>query len=355
MKIAKTQDSRKLSSIVFTDIVGYPAMMGNDESLTLRILDFHNRVAGEIFAGFKGSIIKNMGDGILATFLAVSDAFEAAKTLQKEILEYNTSHPAQPQLLVRIGIHLGEVWMREGDIFGHDVNVAARLQQICIPGGISLSPSAYAAIGILRVDYVHGVSNVKLKNVAENYTIFQYPSIYPDQFPIQNINSAIGDENPDFVIKTIKRISPEKFSILDALIVSAGLMILMDFGIVKLRQYSAGISLNEAILQLSNIWMLIYTLASMVFFTLIFLRDAFEIKFEDVRGSDRMLSYIIQRFGFKAPVKKDHILIFRPSFYNRIFWFSQKMRITINGNFVSVSGSWFFLRKVKKALKSYQK
>jgi hypothetical protein len=101
--------------------------------------------------------------------------------------------------------------------------------------------------------------------------------------------------------------------------------------------------------------MLVYNVVFIGIFTISLLRDAIEIKFEDVREADKLLSYIIQRFGFKPPVKKGDQIIFKPTFYNLFMWSTQKMRVSINGNYATISGSFLFLRKVKKMLKSYQK
>ncbi len=350
----EAEPTRKLSTIVFTDIVGYSEMMNRDENQAMKVLEFHDRIAGEIFTSNYGQIIKKLGDGILAVFSSVKDAYTAVKMFGEEIKEFNTAKPSNHRLLVRTGIHVGSVLYRDGDIFGNDVNVAARLQQICVPGGVCLSQSAHSKLGQTFDAEFKIISNVKLKNIAENYTVSMLPSIYPDEYPIEKL-SAIENEHSNIVIKSITKIPPEKFSFVDALIVSVGLMIVLDFAIVNALVYISEITFNAAILKLSNIWMLFYNIIFIAIFTVSLLRDAVEIKFEDVRGADKLLSYIIQRFGFKSPVKKGDQIVFKPTFYNLFMWSTQKMRVAINGNYVTISGSFLFLRKVKKMLKSYQK
>ncbi|MCF8365854.1 MAG: adenylate/guanylate cyclase domain-containing protein [Bacteroidales bacterium] len=345
---------RKRSTIVFTDIAGYSQMMNKHEEQALKLLDFHDSIAREIFAVHNGKIIKNLGDGMLAVFNSVREAMEASVTFQNEIKEYNANHANGDKLLVRIGIHVGEVFERGGDIFGNDVNVAARLQQICTPGGICLSQNAHTLLGKASDETFIEIQNVKLKNIAEDYTVFQIPSIYPNLFPHDGLpDENLGNKN--VVITSIRKISPEKFALIDTLIVAAGLMIIIDFGIVNALVYFENITFNQAIIKLSNVWMLVYNIFFLTVFTVILLRDAVEIKFEDVRGVDRLLSYIIQRFGFKPPVKKSGQIIFKPTFYNLLMWSTQKMRVAINGNNVTISGSYLFLRKVKKMLETYQK
>jgi len=162
-------------------------------------------------------------------------------------------------------------------------------------------------------------------------------------------------ENSNIVVKSITKIPPEKFSFVDALIVSVGLMIVLDFAIVNVLVYYKPITFNAAILKLSNIWTLIYNVIFVAIFTVSLLRDAVEIKFEDEGGADKLMGDLVKRFGLKPPVKKKGQFIFKPTFYNLLMWSTQKMRVSINGNYATISGSFLFLRKVKKMLKSYQK
>ncbi len=349
------EPNRKLSTIVFTDIVGYSDLMSKNESATLKMLDFHNRMAEEIFSGYRGNIIKKMGDGMLAVFNSVNDAYTATQLLQDEIKTYNNEHSDAQRLLVRIGIHVGDVIEKDGDIFGNGVNIAARLQQICVPGGICLSQSAHSALGQTNGRKLKLVSDVVLKNIAERYNVFMLPSIYPDEFRIDQL-TEVSESGRDFVIKRIQRIPPEKFSLLDSLLITVGVMVAIDFGIANLIKYLTHASLNEVILELSGSLMFgIYNLVFIPLITITILRDSMKIDFEDVRGADELISFIIRQFGFKHPARKNGQLIFKPSVYNLLMWSSQKMRVSISGNHVTISGSFLFLRKVRKMLKAYRK
>jgi len=351
----REEPKRKLSTIVFTDIVGYSKMMSDDEVETLKLLEFNNRIAEEIITGYRGSILKKLGDGLLINFESVNDAYTATQLLQDEIKSYNEDHTHQQKLLVRIGVHVGDVIEKDGDIFGTGVNIAARLQQICVPGGICFSQSAYAALGKENSRNLKLVSDVALKNIAEHYNVFMLPSIYPDRFPIDQVSDAKATGR-EFVIKSMQRIPPEKFSIVDSFLVAAGLMVAIDFIIANTLIYFNDFTLNQAILKLSgNLWFGIYNIVFILFLTIVILRDSVKIHFEDVRGVDEMISFIIQQFGFKPPVKKNGQLVYKPSAYNFWMWWTQKMKVAINGNHVTISGSFMFLRKVRKMLKSYQK
>lgn len=189
--------------------------------------------------------------------------------------------------------------------------------------------------------------------MSENKTTRRPASIYHDGNQIKKA-AENSDQSPEFVIEKIRRIPPEKFSLTDSILIAVGLMVLLDFGLANLFMYFSGGTLNNAITSLSNISVLGYNVAFVGIFTLIILRDSVEIKFRDVRGADQLLEVIIKRFNLKAPQSKNGQTIFKPTLCNVFMWPPQKMRVIKNGSFVTISGSYIFLRKVKKALRSYQ-
>ena len=131
---------RKLAAILAADVVGYSALMEQDEAGT------HERLkAGrkELFepeiARHHGRVFKVMGDGMLAEFGSVVDAVECAVALQRGLAERNTAVPEEQRIRVRIGINLGEVIVEGEDRYGEGVNIAARLQELADAGGICVS------------------------------------------------------------------------------------------------------------------------------------------------------------------------------------------------------------------------
>jgi len=169
------------------------------------------------------------------------------------------------------------------------------------------------------------------------------------------LSSDDSSGNTDFRLIKIKPVKPEKFALADTLIVAAGLMILINFGIVKTYQYNSGLSLNEAILEFSNLWMLFFNLAGLVIFTLLFLRAACVVEIKDDNNIKPMLSFLSQSFGLKLVQKKGDFQIFKAENCKSSLGLKPKIKISINGNSVSLSGWWMCLQQVKKALKSYQK
>jgi class 3 adenylate cyclase len=346
-------DHRKLTAIFFSDIAGYSQMMSDNEAEALKHLNFHDTISAKIVSENGGKIIKRLGDGLLAEFVSVKSAVDAAKKFQQTLQEYNETRESGTKLIIRIGIHTGDVLVRDGDIIGNEVNVAARLQQICTPGGICLSEAAYSVINQKEKSDFIKIPDNKLKNIAENYTVYQSQSIYPEIYP-QLPKPIVEPAEKTFVIKSMNKISPEKFSLFDSFLFSLlGLFLLYVLMVAGIK-ITTRLSFEEIfeVIDSEPFWVP-YSIFFIVIFTLSFLRDAVMIKFEDVRGADHLLSYIIRRFGFSAPQKKGEEIVFKPTLYNRLLWMTQKMRVSIHGNHVTVSGSYLFLRRVKKMLRQY--
>ncbi|MBA9031701.1 class 3 adenylate cyclase [Rhizobium leguminosarum] len=125
---------RRLSAILAADVVGYSALMEQDEAGTFdRLRARRTELFEPEIAGHHGRVFKLMGDGLLAEFGSVVDAVECAVSLQRGMAERNASVAEEERLNVRIGINLGEVIMDGDDRYGEGVNVAARLEQLAPP------------------------------------------------------------------------------------------------------------------------------------------------------------------------------------------------------------------------------
>jgi adenylate cyclase len=158
--------TRQLSAIMFTDIVGYTAMMGADEKLAINMLNINRQIQRPVIESFGGRWIKELGDGVMAIFPTVSDAIEASLIIQDKCRK-------EKKFQLRIGVHHGEIIVEEGDIFGDAVNIAARVQAIAPPGGI------YITEGVRQViqnnnDFKSTFSEeANLKNVREPVRLFR--------------------------------------------------------------------------------------------------------------------------------------------------------------------------------------
>ncbi|NOT55357.1 MAG: adenylate/guanylate cyclase domain-containing protein, partial [Deltaproteobacteria bacterium] len=134
---------RKLAAIMFTDIVGFSRQMGVDEARMLRLLDVHNHLLHHAVAEHHGQVIKTIGDAFLVEFPAVAQAVQCAQRIHAQLQQYNADQAPAEQIHVRIGIHLGDLVRREGDVFGDGVNIAARLQALADPDSSCISDMVY--------------------------------------------------------------------------------------------------------------------------------------------------------------------------------------------------------------------
>ena len=155
---------RKLSAIMFTDIVGYTALTARDEEKAFRLLNYQRKLLKPIVEKFGGSWLKEIGDGLLLTFPIVSNAVRCAIKIQqviKEIEAYN----------LRIGIHEGEIIEEGGDVFGDDVNIASRIEPFAAPGGVAISHKVQQDISSLPEFTTKYIGQPKLKGVKQEVKV----------------------------------------------------------------------------------------------------------------------------------------------------------------------------------------
>jgi adenylate cyclase len=165
---------RRLAAILAADVVGYSRLMGEDEAGTLESLKALRKelVAPEI-AQHKGRIVKLMGDGLLAEFGSIVDAVECAATIQAGVAKRNEGLAPERQVVLRIGINLGDVIVEGRDIYGNGVNVAARLEGLAAPGGICISGSAFDQVkGKVDLDFAD-LGERQVKNIDQAVRVYR--------------------------------------------------------------------------------------------------------------------------------------------------------------------------------------
>jgi tetratricopeptide (TPR) repeat protein len=142
-------ETRRLAATMFTDIVGFSRQMGADEARMLRLLDVHNGVIQQTVTEYHGHIIKTVGDAFLVDFPSVVHAVQCAQQIQAQLRAHNAEKDKAEQIHVRIGIHLGDIVQRDGDVFGDGVNIASRLQPElrAADGHLAGVGTAYAVAG----------------------------------------------------------------------------------------------------------------------------------------------------------------------------------------------------------------
>lgn len=157
--------NRKLSVIYFSDIVGYTRLMGRNEDAAFELMKKNLAAHSEIFGKYRGKIIKELGDGILAVFETVTEALSAALEIQKYCK--NTG-----EFELRIGMHCGEVIFDHGDVFGDAVNLASRIQSVGTPSSILISEKVFQNISTDHDFPVVKLGAFSLKNVDHEVDLY---------------------------------------------------------------------------------------------------------------------------------------------------------------------------------------
>ena len=164
---------RKLVSVVVADVVGFSRLMELDEEGThARLSVLQRDLLKPKISEHRGRIIKNTGDGVLLEFASVVDAVRCAVEIQREMIDRNVDFPEDRRIVFRFGINLGDVIVEPGDIHGDGVNVAARLEGLAEPGGVSISGTAHDQVRD-RLPYVFTEKGEQtVKNIARPVRVY---------------------------------------------------------------------------------------------------------------------------------------------------------------------------------------
>jgi adenylate cyclase len=172
--MAQERVERRLAAVLAGDVAGYSRLMGADEEGTLKRLNAHRREFLEPkIAEHRGRIVKRTGDGVLIEFASAVDAGRCAVEIQRGMDERNRLASPDQQIQLRIGIHVGDIMIEEGDIFGDGVNVAARLEGIAEPGGICISEDAYRQVRDKLDNAFEDAGEQQLKNIARPVRVYR--------------------------------------------------------------------------------------------------------------------------------------------------------------------------------------
>ena len=173
-----SKDKRKLAAIMFADVVGYSRMMASNEERTLELLKDFENICSPIISDNEGKIIKKVGDELFCEFSSAKQAVDCSLKIQKAIQPYNDSRPKDFKLQVRIGIHVGDIVLRDGDVFGDGVNVASRIQPFSNPGGICISNAVRESISSHPNYNIISEGQQELKNIIEKHTLYRVETGY---------------------------------------------------------------------------------------------------------------------------------------------------------------------------------
>ncbi len=160
---------RQLLAIMFTDVVGYTAITERDEASAVRIREAHRDLVRTLVKQFDGEVMDVTGDESLSIFASALRAVDCAMALQGAL----RSHP---DLRIRIGIHLGDVLRKDGEVIGEGVNVAARVRPLAEPGGICVSEPVYQLVRSRAHVSAKPLGSRSLKNVEQPVAVYALTS-----------------------------------------------------------------------------------------------------------------------------------------------------------------------------------
>src|SRR6202161_4572773 len=164
---------RRLAAILAADVVGYSRLMGADEIGTITSLKSHRReLVDSAIAEHRGRIVKTTGDGMLVEFASVVDGVSCAVYVQRSMVRRNAAVPTEKQVVFRIGINVGDIIIDGDDIFGDGVNIAARLETLCEPGGVCISRAANDQIRDKLSISFSDLGEQAVKNIARAVGVF---------------------------------------------------------------------------------------------------------------------------------------------------------------------------------------
>jgi adenylate cyclase len=168
-----TEGARRLAAIMFTDLVGFTALGQENESLALSVLDEQRELLRPLFSKHGGKEVKTIGDAFLVDFPSALSAVKCAYEIQKTTRESNNSLPEERRVLLRIGVHLGDIVESQGDISGDAVNVASRIEALADSGGVCLTRQVYDQVQNKFELSLKSLGAKSLKNLRTPVEVFK--------------------------------------------------------------------------------------------------------------------------------------------------------------------------------------
>jgi len=185
-----SENTRTLAAIMFTDIVGYTALMQEDEHKAKKLRDKHRLVLESSIEAYHGKILQYYGDGTLSMFNSAIEAAKSAIDIQKEL-------SIEPKIPLRIGIHIGDIVQEDEGIYGDGVNVASRIENLSVPGAVLISDKIFDELSNKPELEAKSLGTFKLKNVKKPVEVFALTSeglIIPEPDDL-NSSGRVGEKS----------------------------------------------------------------------------------------------------------------------------------------------------------------
>lgn len=164
---------RELMAIMMTDMVGYSGSMERDEKAGYARLVEHNEIIRTSIAHHRGREVKTIGDAFLVLFRSAIDAVDCALSIQRAFKDRNLTKEEADKILIRIGVHLGDVLITSNDVYGDGVNVVSRIEPLAEPGGICVSGEAFAIVRKKLEFEVEQLAGINLKNITNAPDVYR--------------------------------------------------------------------------------------------------------------------------------------------------------------------------------------
>jgi adenylate cyclase len=194
------QLERKLVAVFAADVEGYSALMGLDEEGTLATLSAHRAITDALIMQHGGRICGTAGDSVLAEFGSVFAAVECAVEIQHDIAQANQTLAEDRRMWFRIGINVGDVMLKDGDIFGDGVNIAARIESLAEPGGICISRGVHDHVR-RRLRYgFEDLGERSVKNIAQAIRVFR---LIPNATNLESTSDREASRMPNGVVDDV--------------------------------------------------------------------------------------------------------------------------------------------------------
>ena len=147
------------TNILFTDIVGYSKLTGDDQSLALELLNEHDKIIEPIISRYSGKIVKRIGDAIVAIFDDSKNMVQTSIEIQQSLKNRNNRNIKSRHLILRIGLHYGDVTIKNNEVYGKGYDLASEIEPICEYGGIAISDTVYSQVSEDNELIIQGVNN----------------------------------------------------------------------------------------------------------------------------------------------------------------------------------------------------
>jgi len=354
---------RKLAAIMFTDIVGFTKIMGDDETTALSILENQQSLINPIVKEHKGTIIKKMGDGFLIEFQSTVEAVECATQMQDSIKSYNTSDD-NLEFHIRIGIHLGDIVILGDDILGDGVNIASRIEPLASPDGICITDAVYQSVkSKLKLDCKR-IDEVDLKHIDDKYTIYKLPKQSDEKVDYKQADEIHFTKIEINSVNNETKIVKSYFKALTLMFLSGliGIMGLFIMGFIFGDDFFPKFQLPDIVFFL-------------VFFLLIgsgsfiFSKWKYKIQFKDIRNVSSLLDTLILNYGYEFVNQENNRIeylhlprwaflwnpVIKSKYCPNILRNGYVLRIDYDGNTIRIDGMFYHLKSLLWKLKKHYK